>query len=378
MYKKIIVLIGTRPEAIKMAPVLRALERQSRRVQTMLAVSSQHREMLRQVLDTFKMVPHVDLDIMTHDQTLSQVTTRNLSTLDPFLERERPDIVLVQGDTTTALAAGLAAFYAKIPLGHVEAGLRTGRMFEPFPEEMNRRLIDQLSTLLFAPTERARHNLLREGIDDSQIYVTGNTVVDALLSIKRRIDKGRVVLDHQVVDLISDGGSSVILVTAHRRENFGTPLRNICLGVREIARCFPRKRIVFPVHMNPKVRGPVKLLLQGIKNVRLIEPLDYISFVYLMARSELILTDSGGIQEEATCLNTPTLVLRECTERVEAEACGHVKVIGTDLEAISHNVRLILRSPKHCTRQTPAVSPYGDGRASGRIVRVILNYLGVH
>jgi UDP-N-acetylglucosamine 2-epimerase (non-hydrolysing) len=377
LLKRLSIVLGTRPEAIKMAPVLLALRNHDSKVQTQLVVSSQHREMLYQALAVFEILPDVDLDIMTDNQTLFQITIRGLARLGDLLEKEPPDILLVQGDTTTAFAATLAAFYRKIPVGHVEAGLRTDHMFDPFPEEMNRRLIDHLSTLLFAPTSRARDNLLKEGIKDSSILVTGNTVVDALLSIRARIDAGQAAVQKDVLDLASNANSGLILLTAHRRESFGLPLQNICLGVKDVARLFPQKMIVFPVHLNPRVREPVRRLLQNIGNVRLIEPLDYVSFVYLMSKADLILTDSGGIQEEATCLNKPTLVLREYTERVEAEEAGFTNLIGTDAETISRHVQQFFGSQADARRPWEAVSPYGDGRAAERIALATLKYLGV-
>ncbi len=374
--KRIIAIVGTRPEAIKMAPVLLALRGCRSRVKTSLVLTSQHKEMLRQALDVFRLAPDFDIGIMAHNQSLSQITSRVLGGLEEYFHDQQPDLVLVQGDTTTAFAASLAAFYLRIPVGHVEAGLRTGRISDPFPEEMNRKLIDHLSVLLFAPTKHAEQNLLREGMQRSRVFVTGNTVIDAVAFVKAAIETGRVAVQQHILDVLSDGGSDVILITTHRRESFGKPLRDICLGLQHVADEFPKKTIVFPVHMNPNVRNPVKTLLQGLKNVRLIETVDYASFVYLMSKACLILTDSGGIQEEVTYLNKPTLVLRECTERTEAEDTGLVRLIGRDSDAILRSVVTFFDSDVNSRPKCTAASPFGDGRAAARIVRILLQYIG--
>lgn len=368
--KKILTIFGTRPEAIKLAPVIKELERRSDNFVSRVCVTAQHREMLDPFLKLFDIEPNWDLNIMKPNQSLFDVTILALSKLKPVLEQEKPDIVLVQGDTTTAFAAALAAFYLKTKIGHVEAGLRTVDKYNPFPEEMNRRLISHLADLHFAPTPRAKENLLAEGINPSSIFLTGNTVIDALFMILEQT-KGQDPL----ADLSLDPGKMLILVTAHRRESFGEGLANICQALREIVRRAPGVEIVYPVHLNPNVRSTVERFLRGIDQVHLIEPLDYVAFVHLMNRAHLILTDSGGIQEEAPSLGKPVLVLRKVTERPEVIEAGAAKLIGTDPETIVRETLLLLEDEKEYSRMASAPNPFGDGHAAERIVKIILEAL---
>ncbi|MGH9788584.1 MAG: non-hydrolyzing UDP-N-acetylglucosamine 2-epimerase, partial [Candidatus Acidiferrales bacterium] len=327
---KILSIFGTRPEAIKLAPVIKALRARPPEFASRVCVTGQHRELLDQVLRLFDIRPDHDLAVMQPDQSLFASTARILTALEPVLQQEQPDWVIVQGDTTTAFAASLAAFYARVPVAHVEAGLRSQNLAQPFPEEANRRLADALTTLFFAPTEGARQNLLAEGVPDSRIRVTGNTVIDALLDVAARpydFSQG----PRASLPLNADGsGRRIILVTAHRRESFGEQLRALCGAIRAVAERFPDAQVVYPVHLNPNVQQPVRELLGGFKNISLLEPLDYEPFVHLMKRSTLILTDSGGLQEEAPSLGVPVLVMREVTERPEGVAAGAARVVGTD------------------------------------------------
>jgi UDP-N-acetylglucosamine 2-epimerase (non-hydrolysing) len=364
---KILCVFGTRPEAIKMAPVIRELRRHQSRAEVKICVTGQHREMLDQVLGLFDIQPDYDLHIMREGQSLTEVTAGVLTCLDPVLVKEKPDWVLVQGDTTTTMAAGLVAFYHRVKVGHVEAGLRTRNKLHPFPEEINRKIVDSLCDLHFAPTERARQNLLRDGVEDASIRVTGNTVIDAL---------------HWVTALPSPAhlgawvpppSTRLVLVTAHRHENLGPPLENICRALREIAERYRGGvHIVYSVHLNPNVRGPVYRLLAGVPNITLLPPLGYIELVGLLKRSYLVLTDSGGIQEEAPGLGKPVLVLREVTERPEAVDAGTVKVIGTDGERIVAETVRLLEDRTEYERMARAVNPYGDGHAAERIVQALL------
>ena len=367
-----------------MAPVVRELRKQADHFQARTCATAQHRDMLDQVLDLFGIVPDVDLDLMQEGQTPSQVASRVLARLEPVLREERPDWVLVQGDTTTVMAAAIAAHHLRIRVGHVEAGLRTGDRWNPFPEEMNRVLADHLSDLCFAPTERARRSLLQEGIPDWRIRVTGNTVVDALRWVAKQPPTPEVAeLLHQlgVGELrgqrTSDASAAVLLVTAHRRESFGQPLERVCRALREIAqRGNGRVRIVYPVHPNPNVYGPVHHLLDGVDHVTLLPPVDYLTLVHLMKHSALILTDSGGIQEEAPSLGVPVLVLREVTERPEAVEVGVARVVGTDTERIVAEAFRLLDDPEAHAAMARPVNPYGDGHAAERIVEALMEWGG--
>jgi UDP-N-acetylglucosamine 2-epimerase len=368
--QKVMVVIGTRPEAIKMAPVILELERHSFRFETRICVTGQHREMLDQMLRVFGLQPDYDLGVMKGGQTLAEVTAACLTGLDRVLRQDRPDIILVQGDTTTTLAASLAAYYQRIPVGHIEAGLRTGNKHDPFPEEANRRLTTHVSDFHFAPTELAQKNLLLEGVSPENISVTGNTVIDALLLIKARL---AAEPDLAVDGLGSTDGVRMILVTAHRRESFGTPFRRICEAIRAIAERRPDVLIVYPVHLNPNVQAPVREILEGVRNVRLIAPLDYVSFVACMQRAYILLTDSGGIQEEGPSLGKPVLVMREVSERPEAITAGTSCLTGTDPDVIVETVSSLLDDPARYKQMTSRPNPYGDGHAAERIVQFLLS-----
>jgi UDP-N-acetylglucosamine 2-epimerase (non-hydrolysing) len=367
---KVLCVFGTRPEAIKMAPVVRRLQDESGGVDAKVCVTGQHREMLDQALAAFGIRPDYDLNLMGRDQSLTDITTGVLAHMEPILVAEKPDWVLVQGDTTTALAAGLAAFYQGIKVGHIEAGLRTGSKARPFPEEMNRRIIDGLSDLHFAPTATARDNLLREGVSERSVVVTGNTVIDALQWIAQQPPPTSL-------DALVPPAKRTILVTAHRRESMGEALENICRAVRDVARRYgPDVLMVYPVHRNPRVQGPVNRLLGAVDNVKLLDPLDYVSLVHLMKRSYLILTDSGGIQEEAPSLGVPVLVLRAVTERPEAVEVGAARVVGTDRGAIVAEVVRLLDNPSRHAEMARVRDAYGDGHAAERVVTALLQYQG--
>ena len=370
---RVVSVIGTRPEAIKMAPVIKELEAHSSSVASYVVCTAQHREMLDQVLAIFRISPTHDLDLMLPDQSLEQITVLALQGMQRLLQLIRPDLLLVQGDTTTTFAASLAAFYCKVPVAHIEAGLRTFDRFNPYPEEVNRRLTAALSDYHFAPTALAKTNLLREGVPPDRIFVTGNTVVDALGML------AGASVDFHVNGLhgIDFERERVILVTAHRRENWGEPLRNICTAIAELVRKYEDLSVVYPVHLNPNVRRTVHHALQGLPRVHLIEPLDYLTFVGLMQRAHLILTDSGGIQEEAPSLGKPVLVLRTTTERPEASASGMARIIGTRVDDIVVSVARLLDDSDLLERMSRGPNPYGDGRAAGRIVTTILKILGV-
>ncbi len=364
---RILSIFGTRPEAIKLAPVIRELERHPQKVRSRVCVTAQHREMLDQVLDLFGIVPDVDLDLMRPNQTPSQVAAAVLEQLDAVLQKERPDWVLVQGDTTTVLAASLAAYHRRVRVGHVEAGLRTRDKWRPFPEEMNRRLADHLSDLHFAPTEQARQNLLREGLPDETIHVTGNPVIDALLEIAGR--PWEPLAGHPFSRLPQD--RRLVLVTAHRRESFGRPLLQICAALRHLARR-DDLHLVYPVHRNPNVWEPVHRELGAEPGITLLPPVDYGELVYLLKRCTLVLTDSGGIQEEAPALGKPVLVLRERTERPEGIEAGVARLVGTDPQRIVAEAGRLLDDPQAYEAMARAVNPYGDGHAAERIVAALL------
>ena len=369
---KVLSVFGTRPEAIKMAPVVQALAT-STAIESRLAVTAQHREMLDQVLELFQITPDYDLDLMQPGQGLSEITTGVLRGLKPVLEDFGPDLVLVHGDTTTTLAASLAAYYQRIPVGHVEAGLRTGDIYSPWPEEINRKIAGTIARLHFAPTERSRANLLAENVRDEYIHVTGNTVIDALLEVVARLEAD-LTLSHDFDERFEiDPARKVILVTGHRRESFGGGFDRIC----EALACLVERddvQIIYPVHLNPNVKGPVEARLGQLDRVKLIPPLDYLPFVHLMHRAHLILTDSGGVQEEAPSLGKPVLVMRNTTERPEAIDAGTVKLVGTDIKVIVTEVSRLLDDEEAYDIMSQAHNPYGDGQASKRILNAILNF----
>jgi len=353
----VMVVYGTRPEAIKMAPVATALRARPDRFRTIVCATAQHREMMDQVQEVFDLTPDIDLDLMRPAQTLNDLASRSLAAIDAVLVGERPDWVLVQGDTTTAMTVALAAFHREVQVGHVEAGLRTGDLKRPFPEEANRRLIDVFAEGLFAPTERSRRRLLDEGHDPGRVFLTGNTGIDALLSVAERI--GGVTVSDEV------------LVTVHRRESFGAPIRAIFAAIRELAERFPELRFVYPVHRNPNVQGPAHEILGGLSNVALEDPFDYLELVRHLARARLVLSDSGGIQEEAPSFGKPVLVLRETTERPEGIDAGVARLVGADREGIVSEAVRLLTDDTAWRAMANATNPYGDGHAADRIVRIL-------
>lgn len=371
--KTVLAVFGTRPEAIKMAPVVKALQNEST-ISVKVCVTAQHRQMLDQVLSLFDIKPEHDLDIMKPGQDLFDITSNVLLGLKEVFRKEKPDIVLVHGDTTTTLAASLAAYYCRLPLGHIEAGLRTGEKYAPFPEEINRRVTGVLTDIHFAPTETARNNLLAEGVSNDSIYVTGNTVLDALLTVAERIRNDSAIrFEMEKRFSYLDPAKRLILVTGHRRENFGDGFEYICRALAKIAELHQDVEILYPVHLNPNVQEPVNRILGGYKhtNVHLIEPVDYLPFVYLMDQSYLIITDSGGVQEEAPSLGKPVLVMRDTTERPEAVKAGTVKLVGTNTEMIFNEVSNLLNNPTAYRMMAQAHNPYGDGLSAGRIVAVL-------
>lgn len=365
--KKIAVIFGTRPEAIKLCPVVLALKA-SPAFDCRVCVTGQHREMLQQVLDVFGVAPDNDLELMQPNQTLGGLTSRAIAALDEYLGEERPDIVVVQGDTTTVLAGALAAFYHHIPVAHVEAGLRTWNMESPWPEEANRVLTTRLAKWHFCPTENNRKNLLKEGVSPGDIYVTGNTVIDALMIARKKVG----VNPPQIEGLTVDSNRKMVLVTGHRRENFGEGFENICTAIKKLATDYQEIDFVYPVHLNPNVREPVNRILgTDLKNVKLIEPQSYLPFVWLMDKAHLIITDSGGVQEEAPSLGKPVLVMRDTTERPEAVDAGTVKLVGTEPQVIyDETSKLLLDSAKYA-KMAASVNPYGDGNAVSRILAVL-------
>lgn len=369
--KKIMLVFGTRPEAIKMAPLVKAIEA-DQELECVVAVSAQHREMLDQVLDLFEIKPQYDLNIMKANQTLSDITSGVLKGIEKAVLKEKPDMVLVHGDTSTTFAGALAAFYAQVPVGHVEAGLRSGDLYSPFPEELNRKLTGVIAAADFAPTATAKANLLKEGTDEEKIFVTGNTVIDALLSIVNE----KYALDAELENFLAQHKQN-ILITAHRRENQGQPMVHIFQALRRLHEALPEAGIIFPVHKNPKVRALAHEALDGLERVLMIEPLDYAPFANLMNRVDLIMTDSGGLQEEAPALGKPVLVLRENTERPEAVAAGTVKLVGTDNEKIFTTAYELLTDKEAYDKMQRAVNPYGDGHACERIIQAIKYYFGM-
>jgi len=363
---RVLAVCGTRPDTVKMAPVVNELRQHSDQVELTLAVTGQHREMLVQVLEAFDLHPDYDLNIMSARQTLAQITTRALEGLDNVITEVQPGLILAQGDTTTTFVASLAAFYHKTPFGHVEAGLRTDNKYDPFPEEMNRRMTGVIADLHFAPTELSKQNLLREGVDADKVFVTGNTVIDALLSTAAR--------EHTFVDKRIEAAAEsgrMVLITAHRRENWGEPMRDICRAVKEIVKRNADVSVVFPVHKNPIVRETVFPELENVERVILTEPPDYVPFVHLMKESYLILTDSGGVQEEAPSLGKPVLVLRKTTERPEGVAAGNAKLVGTDIGVITSEAQKLLSNESAYDAMARVENPYGSGRAAERIWEII-------
>lgn len=382
--KKVMLVFGTRPEAIKMAPLVKEFQKQPKRVETVVCVTGQHREMLDQVLKIFDIKPDYDLNIMKQGQDLYDVTARVLTGMRDVLKEVKPDVVLVHGDTTTSTAAALAAFYQQIPVGHVEAGLRTHNIYSPWPEEINRLLTGRLATYHFSPTPLSRNNLIKESVDDRNIIITGNTVIDALYWVVDKI-KNNKELDNELEDILSkagydvnrlNNGKKLVLITGHRRENFGDGFINMCTAIKDLTVKYPDLDFVYPMHLNPNVRKPIHEVfgenLSGLKNMFFIEPLEYLSFVYLMEKSSIVLTDSGGIQEEAPGLGKPVLVMRDTTERPEALDAGTVKLVGTDYNKIVNEVSSLIDDKAAYEKMSKAVNPYGDGLACGRIVNALL------
>jgi UDP-N-acetylglucosamine 2-epimerase (non-hydrolysing) len=378
---KTLTVFGTRPEAIKLAPVLQEL-RKFPEIESRVCVTAQHREMLDQVLRIFEITPDYDLNLMRPNQSLYQLTADALVALEAVMRTERPDVVITQGDTTTTFVASLSAYYAQIPLARVEAGLRTHNKYSPFPEEINRLLADHLADMHFAPTARARENLLREGIPSEKIFVTGNTVIDALQRIWARVKDRKLPegfpVPAEILSQIERKERKLLLVTGHRRESFGPEFESICLGLKKIAQSYPNVVLIYPVHLNPNVRAPVQKILKDQERVFLIEPLDYEQFVWLMGRAYLILTDSGGIQEEAPALGVPVLVMRKVTERPEAIEAGTAKLVGTDAENIFREAARLLEDRDAYEQMARAVNPFGDGRAAERIVKILQTSSGLY
>ncbi len=370
--KKVLTVIGTRPEAIKMAPVVREFARYPDIFNSKICVTAQHRQMLDQVLELFEIVPDYDLDVMKDGQDLGDITCKVLTNLSPVLDEFRPDLVLVHGDTTTTLGASLAAYYKKIEVGHVEAGLRTRNIYSPWPEEINRRVAGSIARYHFAPTERSKRNLLDERVDEHTIFVTGNTVIDALLGVVDKLHTDTSLYE-QMKEKFSflDPGKRLILVTGHRRENFGTGIENICHALRNLVDKYKDIEICYPVHLNPNVQAPVERILGDVTSVHLIEPQQYLPFVYLMNSAYLILTDSGGVQEEAPSLGKPVLVMRDATERPEGLDAGTVRLVGTDTNTIVTEAIRLLDDSTVYKQMATAINPYGDGKAAQRIADAI-------
>ncbi|MFM5390153.1 non-hydrolyzing UDP-N-acetylglucosamine 2-epimerase [Aeromonas dhakensis] len=366
--KKVLTVFGTRPEAIKMAPLVHQLANDER-FDARVCVTAQHREMLDQVLGLFEITPEYDLNIMKTGQTLNDITSRILTELKPVLQDFKPDVVLVHGDTATTFAASLTAYYEQITVGHIEAGLRTGNIYSPWPEEANRKLTGALTKYHFAPTENSKQNLLQENYSEENIVVTGNTVIDALLMVKEKIEKNNKLKEQLATQFnFLDETKKLILVTGHRRESFGGGFERICEALAITAKTNPDVQILYPMHLNPNVREPVNRILGGIENIILIEPQEYMPFIYLMMRSHIILTDSGGIQEEAPSLGKPVLVMRDTTERPEAVAAGTVKLVGTNVDKIVSGLSVLLNDLDEYTEMSVAHNPYGDGQACQRIL----------
>ena len=385
MKKKVMLVFGTRPEAIKMAPLVKAFQKHPEEVETVVCVTGQHREMLDQVLRIFNVVPDYDLNIMKSGQDLYDITSRVVLGMRDVLKESQPDVVLVHGDTTTSMAAALAAFYLQIPVGHVEAGLRTHNIYSPWPEEMNRQITGRIATFNLSPTALSRQNLLEEGVSEDKIIVTGNTVIDALHMMVERIKSDATLSANLQSELksrgydvgrLADGTRRMVLITGHRRENFGEGFKHICQAIKTLSERYPEVDFVYPTHLNPNVRRPIKEVLGDAltadNNLFFIEPLEYLDFVFLMEKSNIVLTDSGGIQEEAPGLGKPVLVMRDTTERPEALEAGTVKLVGTDYDKIVNHVSQLLDSREHYEQMSKAVNPYGDGLACSRIVKHII------
>lgn len=387
--KKVMLVFGTRPEAIKMAPLVKEFEKHSDEFETIICVTGQHREMLDQVLHIFDIKPDYDLNIMKQQQDLYDVTSRVLLGMRDILKEVQPDVVLVHGDTTTSTASALAAFYQQIPVGHVEAGLRTYNIYSPWPEEMNRQITGRIATYNFSPTPLSKQNLRHEGVKEQSITVTGNTVIDALYWVVDKIKNDQKLQDELKESLIHagydtgrlEGGKKLVLITGHRRENFGEGFINMCNAIKDLTLKYPHVDFVYPMHLNPNVRRPIHEVfgedLSNLGNMFFIEPQEYLSFVYMMEKSHIVLTDSGGIQEEAPGLGKPVLVMRDTTERPEALDAGTVKLVGTDYQKIVDSVSILLDDTKEYEKMSKAVNPYGDGLACGRIVEFIANQVNV-
>lgn len=385
--KKIMLVFGTRPEAIKMAPLIKEFQKKSDIFNTLVCVTAQHRQLLDQVMDVFHLTADYDLDIMQQGQDLYDITSRVLLSMRDILRQARPDLVLVHGDTTTSTAAAMAAFYQKIPVGHIEAGLRTGNIYSPWPEEMNRQITGRIASYHFAPTETSRENLLKENVHPSNIYVTGNTVIDALHLVVNELKCDTQLANRERQTLIGCGydvsrlteGKKLVLITGHRRENFGDGFHNICKAIKMLVLRHPDVDFVYPMHLNPNVRNPIRLVfgenLNDFQNMFFIEPLEYLSFVYLMEKSFLVLTDSGGVQEEAPSLGKPVLVMRDTTERPEAVLSGTVKLVGANYQKIVDGVSQLILDDHSYNLMSKANNPYGDGQASKRIVSIVNSLL---
>ena len=361
---KVMSVFGTRPEAIKMAPLIKELEKR-KEIESIVCVTAQHRQMLDQVLETFKITPKYDLDIMKQGQTLSDITSRVLYGLEEVIKEAKPDIVLVHGDTTTTFAGALAAFYNQTAIGHVEAGLRTNDKYSPYPEEMNRQMVDRMTDMYFAPTELSKNNLLKENIEEKKIYITGNTAIDAMATTVKKN------YTHPELDWVKEN-ERLILVTAHRRENLGDPMRHIFKAIRKLTEEFPDVKVLYPIHLNPKVREVAHEILDGCDRIRLIEPLEVFDFHNFINKCYMIMSDSGGVQEEAPSLGKPVLVLRDTTERPEGITAGTLKLVGTDEETIYKEAKKLLTNQKEYDKMSKASNPYGDGHASERIVDAII------
>jgi len=374
--KKILFVFGTRPEAIKMAPVINIFKKNPNLFETLVLVTGQHRQMLDQVLEIFKIRPDYDLDLMSSDQTLENLTAKILNRVSDLIKKIEPSLIFVQGDTTTTFAASLAGFYQKISIGHTEAGLRTNNKYSPFPEEINRRITSNISTFHFPPTKESEQNLLNEGIDKKNIKITGNTVIDALISTSKNLDQdidkyNNFFIENYGIDF---NKNKTLLVTGHRRESFGDGFENICNAIKYLAQ-LKNIQIVYPVHLNPKVQEPVKRILGNIDNIHLIPPQDYVPFIYLMKKSYIILTDSGGVQEEAPAIGKPVLIMRDTTERPEGIKAGTAMLVGTEMQKIIDNVELLINNDIEYNKMAHAVNPYGDGSASLKIFNFILENL---